>query len=116
MPSWSDISAEVVGSLKSIFGDSTQASYQQAAGGVAIGKPFPVTIVRSRRVTDEYGHSANFEEVRVDPADFTAPPVKGDWLTAWGTQYVVTATRQPDPYGWFVLVLQQRAGQAVIQQ
>ena len=38
------------------------------------------------------------------------PPAKGDWVTAWGTQYVVTTVRQPDAYGMIVLTVLQRGG------
>jgi hypothetical protein len=42
-------------------------------------------------------------------ADFTNPPSKGDWVTAWGAQYVVTTLRQPDAYGMIALILLQRS-------
>ena len=34
---------------------------------------------------------------------------QGDWVTAWGTQYVVTTVRQPDAYGMLNLALLQRS-------
>jgi hypothetical protein len=45
----------------------------------------------------------------VNPSVFSNPPAKGDWVTAWGTQYVVTTVRQPDAYGMLNLALLQRA-------
>jgi hypothetical protein len=52
---------------------------------------------------------ASFEEISVNPSDFTNPPSKGDWVTAWDAQYVVTALRQPDAYGMIALTLLQRS-------
>jgi len=46
----------------------------------------------------------------VNPPDLPNPPVKGDWVTAWGVQYTVTTVRQPDAYGMIALALLQRAG------
>jgi hypothetical protein len=58
----------------------------------------------------ESGARAKFEEISVNPPDLPNPPVKGDWVTAWGAQYVVSTVRQPDAYGMITLVLLQRAG------
>jgi hypothetical protein len=60
-------------------------------------------------VPAESGALANFEEISVNPTDFQNPPAKGDWVTAWGTQYVVTTLRQPDAYGMIALTLLQRS-------
>jgi len=61
------------------------------------------------RVREESGALANFEEISVNPPDLPNPPVKGDWVTAWGAQYTVTTVRQPDAYGMIALALLQRA-------
>jgi len=67
-----------------------------------------ITAIRHSRVHEEAGVVANFEEISVNPRDFANSPSKGDWVTAWGTQYVVTAVRQPDAYGLLTLTLLQR--------
>ena len=46
----------------------------------------------------------------MNPPIFANPPQPGDWVTAWGSQFVVTTVRQPDPYGMIDLALLQRAG------
>jgi len=102
----------MLASLKAAFGEP--ASYQPAIAGIPNGEPIPLTVVRRARVRDEAGPAASFEEVSVDPADLPAPPAKGDQVTVWGLQYTVTLVRQPDPYGWAVLVLQQRASQVLL--
>jgi hypothetical protein len=43
----------------------------------------------------EAGTMASFEQVAVNPSDSQNPPAKGDWVTASGTEYVVTSVRQP---------------------
>ena len=75
---------------------------------MAVGDPFTVTAIRHLRVREEAGAMANFEEISVNPLDFQTPPAKGDWVTAWGSQYVVTTLRQPDAYGMIALTLLQR--------
>ena len=54
---------------------------------------------------------ANVEEISVNPSDLISFPQRGDWVTAWGSQFVVTTVRQPDPYGLVELSLMARAGQ-----
>ena len=83
--------------------------YQPVQAGTAVGDPLTITAVRHARVLAESGATANFEEISVNPMDFQNPPAKGDWVTAWGTQFVVTALRQPDAYGMIALTLLQRS-------
>jgi hypothetical protein len=80
------------------------------AGGVATGNPVAITIIRHARVREEAGALANVEEIAVNPADLPRFPQRGDWVTAWGSQFVVATTRQPDPYGLVELALVLRAG------
>ena len=107
MPNWPSIEAFVDGVMLQTFGEPVV--YQQVQAGVAQGNPFTVTAIRHLRVREESGEVANFEEISVNPTDFSNPPAKGDWLTAWGTQYVVTTVRQPDAYGMLNLALLQRS-------
>ena len=86
--------------------------FQAVQGGVAVGDPLTITAIRHARVPAESGSVGNVEEISVNPADFPAVPQRGDWITAWGLQFVVTSTRQPDPYGLLSLSLMVRAGQA----
>ena len=83
--------------------------YQAVQAGQAVGDPVAITAIRHSRVHDEAGMTANFEEISVNPTDFSNPPAKGDWVTAWSTQYVVTAVRQPDACGMVNLALLQRS-------
>ena len=83
--------------------------YQPVQAGQPVGNPLTITAVRHARVREESGAMANFEEISVNPSDLANPPAKGDWVTAWGTQYVVTAVCQPDAYGMTVLTLLQRS-------
>ena len=107
MPNWPGIEAFVDGVMLQTFGEPVV--YQPVQAGVAQGNPFTVTSIRHLRVREESGATANFEEISVNPSDFPNPPVKGDWVTAWGTQYVVTTVRQPDAYGMVNLALLQRS-------
>jgi hypothetical protein len=83
--------------------------YQPVQAGAAVGDPLTITAVRHARVREESGALANFEEISVNPSDFSNLPSKGDWVTAWGAQYVVTTVRQPDAYGMITLAMLQRA-------
>ena len=83
--------------------------YRSVQAGAAVGGPLTITAVRHARLPAESGALANFEEISVNPTDFQNPPAKGDWVTAWGTQYVVTTLRQPDAYGMIALTLLQRS-------
>ena len=107
MPNWPSIEAFVDGVMLQTFGEPVV--YQPVQAGVAKGNPFTVTAIRHLRVREESGAVANFEEISVNPTDFSNPPVKGDWVTAWGTQYVVTTVRQSDAYGMLNLALLQRS-------
>ena len=69
--------------------------YQPVQAGAAVGDPLTITAVRHARVREETGALANFEEISVNPPDLPNPPVKGDWVTAWGAQYTLTTVRQP---------------------
>ena len=111
MSDWQAIDAAVNLAVQQTFGEPVV--YQPVQGGVASGDAFTVTAVRLARVREESGAMANFEEISVNPSDFANPPAKGDWVTAWGAQYVVTTMRQPDPQGLITLTLLQRGGQAL---
>ena len=107
MGNWPNIEALVDGVMLQTFGEPVV--YQPVQAGAAQGDPFTVTAIRHLRPREESGAVANFEEISVNPSDFSNLPAKGDWVTAWGTQYVVTTVRQPDPYGMIALALLQRA-------
>ena len=107
MPNWPGIEAFVDGVMLQTFGEPVV--YQPVRAGIAQGNPFTVTAIRHLRVREESGAVANFEEISVNPTDFANPPAKGDWVTAWGVQYVVTIVRQPDAYGMLNLTLLQRS-------
>ena len=107
MPNWPSIEAFVDAVMLQTFGEPVV--YQPVQAGVAQGNPFTVTTIRHLRVREESGATANFEEISVNPSDFPNPPAKSDWVTAWGTQYVVTTVRQPDAYGMLNLALLQRS-------
>ena len=68
-----------------------------------------ITAVRHKRPGDEAGAVANIEEISVNPADLPSYPTRGDWVTAWGTQFAVSNVRQPDASGLIPLVLMVRS-------
>ena len=103
MSDWPTIDAAVNAVMQETFGEPVV--YQPVQAGAAEGDPFTVTAIRHARVREESGAMANFEEISVNPSDFANPPAKGDWVTAWGAQYVVTTVRQPDAYGMVNLAL-----------
>ena len=107
MSDWSTIDAAANAVMQATFGEPVM--YQSVQAGAAVGGPLTITAVRHARLPAESGALANFEEISVNPMDFPNPPAKGDWVTAWGTQYVVTTLRQPDAYGMIALTLLQRA-------
>jgi hypothetical protein len=107
MSDWSTIDAAANAVMQATFGESVL--YQPVQAGTPVGGPLTITAVRHARVLAESGATANFEEISVNPMDFQNPPAKGDWVTAWGTQFVVTALRQPDAYGLIALTLLQRS-------
>jgi len=106
MSDWSTIDAAANAVMQATFGESVV--YQAVQAGAPVGGPLTITAVRHARVLAESGATANFEEISVNPIDFQNPPAKGDWVTAWGTQFVVTTLRQPDAYGMIALALLQR--------
>jgi hypothetical protein len=107
MSDWSTIDAAANAVMQATFGEPVM--YQSVQAGAAVGGPLTITAVRHARLPAESGALANFEEISVNPTDFQNPPAKGDWVTAWGTQYVVTTLRQPDAYGMIALTLLQRS-------
>lgn len=109
MSDWPTIGAALNVIMQQTFGEPVV--YQPVQAGVAQGDPVAVTAIRQLRVREESGAMANFEEISVNPSDFSNPPTKGDWVTAWGAQYVVTTVRQPDASGLVELSLTVRAGQ-----
>jgi hypothetical protein len=106
MSDWPTIDAAANAVMQSTFGEPVL--YQPVVSGIAMGDPFTVTAVRHLRVPEESAAMATFEEISVNPTDFQNPPAKGDWVSAWGAQYVVTALRQRDAYGMIALALLQR--------
>jgi hypothetical protein len=111
MSDWAQINIDVNAALVSA-GGSEPVVYQHVLGGTPVGDSFTISALRLHRLPEESGGAANFEEISVNPADFASPPAGGDWVTAWGTQYVVTLIRQPFVYGLINLVLAQRGSQA----
>jgi hypothetical protein len=110
MCGWPIIGAATNAIMQQAFGEPVV--YQPVEGGVPVGDPLTIVVVRDARVREESGAAANFEGIGVNPADLPVPPQRGDWVTAWGLQFVVAAVRQPDPYGMAQLSLTLRAGQA----
>jgi hypothetical protein len=106
MSDWSTIEAAANAVMQDTFGEPVV--YQAIEAGAQVGAPLTIAAVRHARMLEESGAMASFEEISVNPADFTNSPSKGDWVTAWGAQYVVTALRQPDAYGMIALTLLQR--------
>jgi len=111
MSSWAALEASLNANLQQKFGEPVV--YQGVQAGMGQGEPKTITAVRRPRVREEAGLFANVEEIDVNPNDVT--PQRGDWVTAWGTQFVVTTVRQPDPHGMITLALMVRAGQTTVQ-
>ena len=109
MSDWPTIDAAANAVMLQTFGEPVV--YQSVKVGVAVGNPVTITAIRHARVREESGALANVEEVSVNPSDLGTFPQRGDWVTAWGSQFVVTTVRQPDPYGLVELSLMARAGQ-----
>ena len=107
MSDWATIDAAANVVMQDTFGEPIV--YQPVESGAAVGSPLTITVVRHAREREESGATANFEEISVNPSDLSNPPAKGDWVTAWGTQYVVTTVRQSDAYGMLNLALLQRS-------
>jgi hypothetical protein len=108
MSDWATIDAAANAIMQQAFGEPVV--YQPVEAGAATGDPIAITIIRHARVREESGASANVEEIAVNPADLPNFPQRGDWVTAWGSEFVVTTVRQPDPYGLVELSLMVRAG------
>jgi hypothetical protein len=111
MSSWPVLEASLNANLQQKFGEPVV--YQSVVGGMGQGDPQTIIVVRRERVREEAGLFANLEEIDVNPKDLAVPPERGDWVTAWGTQFVVMTKRQPDPNGMITLALMVRAGQTV---
>jgi len=109
MCDWHTIDAATNAVMQQTFGEPVV--YQPVQGGAAVGDPVTITAIRHARVREESGALANVEEISVNPSDLASFPQRGDWVTAWGSQFVVTTVRQPDPYGLVELSLMARAGQ-----
>ena len=88
MSDWSAIDAAANAVMQQTFGEPVV--YQPVQAGAEVGAPLTITAVRHARMREESGAMASFEEISVNPSDFANPPAKGDWVTAWGAQYVVT--------------------------
>ena len=108
MCDWYTLHTAVNAIMQRTFGEPV--AYQSAQAGVPVGDPITITAIRHARVREESGVMANVEEISVNPADLPNFPQRGDWVTAWGSQFVVTTVRQPDPYGLVQLSLMARAG------
>jgi len=110
MSDWPTIDAAANAAMQQTFGEPVV--YQSAQAGLAVGDAVSIAAVRHARVREESGAPANIEEISVNPSDLANFPQRGDWVTAWGSEFVVTTVRQPDPYGMVELSLMARAGQS----
>jgi hypothetical protein len=108
MSDWPTIDAAANAAMLQTFGEPVL--YQSVQAGAPLGDPLTITAIRHARVREESGTLASVEEISVSPSDLANYPQRGDWVTAWGSQFVVTTVRQPDPYGFVELVLMVRAG------
>ena len=109
MGNWSTLHALVNAAVENTFGEP--ASYQRVLAGAASGDPATITVTRCTRPHEESGAAANLEEIAINPADLANYPQRGDWVTAWGLQFVVSSVRQPDPYGLVFVTMTKRAGE-----
>ena len=103
MSDWPTIGASVNASLQDTFGEPVV--YQPVQGGLPVGDPLTVTAIRHVRERAESGTAASTEEISINPADLPNFPQPGDWVTAWGSQFVIGPVRQPDAYGMAQLSL-----------
>jgi hypothetical protein len=103
MSDWATIAAGVNAAMQDAFGEPVV--YQSVQGGIPVGDAVTVDAIRHVRERGESGAAASTEEISINPADLPADPQPGDWVTAWGTQFVVGPVRQPDPYGMVQLSL-----------
>ena len=109
MSDWASIEAAANASMLRAFGEPV--IYQAVQAGQPVGDPITVVAIRHARVPAESGAVGNVEEISVNPPDFPSLPQRGDWITAWGLQFVIGPMHQPDPYGLVALALMMRAGQ-----
>jgi len=72
MSGWPTIDAAANAIMQQAFGEP--AVYQPVEGGVPVGDPLTITVVRDARVREESGATANFEGIGVNPADLPVPP------------------------------------------
>ena len=72
MSGWPTIDAAANAIMQQAFGEP--AVYQPVEGGVPVGDPLTIVVVRDARVREESGAAANFEGIGVNPADLPAPP------------------------------------------
>ena len=89
--------------LQAAFGEPVV--YQSMQSGAPNGNPSTITVIRRLRERAEAGAVASVEEIDINPGDLQALPVRGDIVTAWGSQFTVSTVRQPDPYGMVHLTL-----------
>ena len=110
MSDWFAISADVNRILQNAFGEPVV--YQPMQAGKPVGARLTITVVRRLRERMEAGAVASMEEIEINPADLPNTPVRGDVVTAWGAQFVVSTVRQPDPYGMVHVTLTFQPQQA----
>jgi len=103
MCDWPTIGASVNAIMQETFGEPVV--YQPMQAGMPAGDPVTITIIRHLRERAEAGAVGSVEEISINPADLPNPPQRGDSVTAWGAQFVVSVVRQPDPYGMVQLSL-----------
>ena len=103
MTDWFAISADVNGILQNAFGEPVV--YQPMQSGNPVGDALTITVVRRLRERMEAGAVASVEEIEINPADLPSTPQRGDVVTAWESQFVVSTVRQPDPYGMVQITL-----------
>ena len=103
MSDWPTIDASVNAAMQDAFGEPVV--YQSVQGGLAVGDPVAITAIRHVRERAESGAAASAEEISINPADLPSFPQPGDWVAAWGTQFVARTVRQPDAYGMAQLSL-----------
>jgi hypothetical protein len=103
MSDWPTIGAAVNAAMQETFGEPVV--YQPVQNGFPVGDPLTIVAIRHARVREESGAQVGVETISVNPTDLPSSPQDGDWVTAWGTQFVITVVRQPDPYGLVELSL-----------
>jgi hypothetical protein len=97
MCDWPTLAANVNAIMQDAFGEPVV--YQAVQSGLPVGDPVTITAIRHVRERAESGAAASAEEISINPGDLPNFPQPGDWVTAWGTQFVVGPVRQPDAYG-----------------